>query len=238
MADSLQLVKVEAEGLVTSFRYPHFAWQKHPTFEMPPPATIYGHICSAVGDWIDPAGLQFAYRFTYESKAEDLEHIWAWDEHKKRDTIKPFRRELLFRPRLTLYINRPDLVERFKSPHYVVVLGRSQDLFTYTSVNVIEAIKEDRAYYEHTLLPLEMLTRLRQGIAVTMPRFLDYHRQRALTSGQYVMLQNRVVYPAWDSSDPDAPFVYSGDPTTRWIDPTARDATGVGRGLVFHTFVD
>ena len=48
MTEKLELVKVVAEGLITSFRYPHFMWQKQPTFEMPPPATIYGHICSAV----------------------------------------------------------------------------------------------------------------------------------------------------------------------------------------------
>jgi len=238
MADSLELLKVEAEGLVTSFRYPYFAWQKHPTFEMPPPATIYGHICSTVGELIDPAGLQFAYRFTYESKTEDLEHIWSWDERKKRDTVKPFRRELLFRPRLTLYINRSSLIEHFKSPYYVVVLGRSQDLFTYRNVEVVKAIKEKHAYYEHTLLPLEMLTRLRKGVAVTMPRFLDYWHQRTPTSGQYVVLRDKVVYPGLNAINPDGPFVYSDDPDTRWVDPTERDHDGVGRGLVFHTFVD
>lgn len=238
MADSMRLVKVKAEGLVTSFRYPHFTWQKQPSFEMPPPATIYGHICSAVGDWVDPASLKFAYQFTFESKVEDLEHIWAWDDHKKRDTVKPIHRELLFRPRLILYINQPELAVFFKNPRFVVVLGRSQDLFTYTSVEVMEAITEQRAYYEHTLLPLDMLIRLRRGIAIKMPRFLDYRHQRSLTSGNYAMLRDKVVYPALDSTDTEAPILNNGDSFARWIDPTERDENKIGRGLVLHTFVD
>ena|SRR3972149_1483621 len=238
MADKMQLVKVVAEGLITSFRYPHFAWQKQPTFEMPPPATIYGHICSAVGDWIDPKGLLFAYQFVYQYKAEDLEHIWTWDDKKKQDTIKPFRRELLFQPKMILYVNRPELAEKFRRPYYVVVLGRSQDLFTYSKIEIVEAVKEERAYYEHTLLPADMITRLRRGIPVTMPRFLDYYHDRTPMFGNYIMLKEKVVYPARDPSDPDAPFVYSGDPVTRWIDPTVRDTNNVGLGLVFHSFVD
>ncbi len=238
MGETMQLLKVEAEGLITSFRYPHFMWQKHPTFEMPPPATIYGHICSALGDWVEPKGIQFAYRFTYQAKTEDLEHIWTWDDKKHRDTIKPFRRELLFRPRLTLYVNRPEWLDRFSHPYFVVVLGRSQDLFSYTKVGIIDAVQEERAYYEHTLVPLEMVTRFRRGIPVTLPRFLDYARNREPTSAPYAMLRERVVYPPEDMSDPSSPFVYSTDPKFRWIDPTVRDAKGIGLGLVFHSFVD
>jgi len=238
MLEKMRLIKVEAEGFVTSFRYPHFTQQKHLSFEMPPPATIYGHICSALGDWVDQDGLQFAYRFTYQQKAEDLEHIWTWDEKKKMDTIKPFRREFLFRPKLILYINRPEWIEKFRNPYYVVVLGRSQDLFTYTKVEIVEAVKEERAYYEHTLLPGEMITRLRRGVPVVMPRFLDYYRDRTPEYGRYIMLRDRVIYPPLESSDPDAPFIYADDPTTRWVDPTLRNKDGIAFGLIFHTFKD
>src|SRR3972149_12287403 len=103
MADKMQLVKVVAEGLITSFRYPHFAWQKQPTFEIPPPSTIYGHICSAVGDWLPPDLLQivrFGYHFTHEGKFVDYkEHLHFGDPIQPF----PFDRELLFNPRLTLY---------------------------------------------------------------------------------------------------------------------------------------
>ena len=67
----MDVLKIVAEGVTTSFRYPHFTLGIQPTFDMPPPATIYGHICSAVGEWLDPDGLQFAYHFTAEAKAND-----------------------------------------------------------------------------------------------------------------------------------------------------------------------
>src|ERR1051326_6547126 len=71
----MRVLKVVAEGLTTSFRYPFFMQGIQPSFEMPPPATIYGHVCSAVGEWIEPDGVQFAYHFTHQGQCDDVEHI-------------------------------------------------------------------------------------------------------------------------------------------------------------------
>ena len=71
----MQVLKVVADGIITSFRYPHFMQQIHPTYDMPPPTTIYGHICSALGEWFDPNGVRFAYSFTVAGKVKDIEHI-------------------------------------------------------------------------------------------------------------------------------------------------------------------
>src|SRR3989304_842611 len=112
----MRVLKVVAEGITTSFRYPHFMLQIHPTFEMPPPATIYGHIASALGDWFDPQGVQFAYRFTFSGQVNDKEHIIlatpasGYLKGTKipkvlEGNVNPFERALLFQPRLTLYIN-------------------------------------------------------------------------------------------------------------------------------------
>ncbi|NJL34625.1 MAG: hypothetical protein HC893_13170, partial [Chloroflexaceae bacterium] len=143
------------------------------------PATIYGHICSAVGDWIDPASVRFAYHFTAETTFTDLEHIHAGGDlgpitaKRQRElaaagypdatvygesTVTPFKRELLFRPRLTLYLDRIDLVDAFRSPHYAVVLGRSQDLCSYPpgGIAVIDLEQRYDVYYAHTLLPIAM----------------------------------------------------------------------------------
>jgi CRISPR-associated protein Cas5t len=225
----MRALKIEAEGPVTSFRYPHFMWQVHPTFDMPPPATIYGHICSAVGDWIDPASVRFAYRFTFESKGEDLEHIHVGD------MVMPFHRELLFRPRLTLYLDRPDLMDAFLRPHYAVVLGRSQDLFTYTRVAEIELVQEDRAYYEHTLLPYSMAARSTQGVVVLMPRYVDYSQGRFPTFERYLVLHTRIV--ADPQSGHGLLYFGSEDQPLHWVDPEERDRDGVGRGVIWHTFV-
>jgi len=237
----MRVLKVVAEGLTTSFRYPHFIQQVHPSYPMPPPATIYGHIASALGEWFDPEGVQFAYHFTAQGSVQDLEHIIMLRPAKGKlegtdlpkvleGGVNPFKRELLFQPRLTLYINRPEWEGAFRSPRYAVVLGRSQDLFTYTHIEVIELEAATHAYFEHTLLPHEMALQVGRGVTVLMPRYLDYARKRAPVFSRYVVLQERVY-----SDD----FYTFGRATssTFWIDPQTPVDRGMHLGLVFHSFV-
>ena len=235
----MRMLKIEGEGLVTSFRYPFFVAGRQPTFEMPPPATIYGHICSALGDLVDPRGLRFGYCFTHEARATDLEHMHAISHGtgapgwKKQNiaanldaTVQPLRREFLFQPRLVLYLNRPDWLKAFIRPHYAVVLGRSQDLFTYTRITLVDLVEEPRAYVEHTLLPGALGEQVQSGVAISLPRFLDYGQERNPTFGQYVMVAGR-LRPEQVSTV--ASFLV--DPETQLID-------GCRRAVILHTFVD
>jgi CRISPR-associated protein Cas5t len=237
----MHVLKVVAEGLTTSFRYPHFMQGVHPTFKMPPPATIYGHICSALGEWFDPEGVEFAYHFTHQGSFDDIEHVIVLTVSRGKlpgtelpkvleGNVNPFKRALLFRPRLVLYINRPEWESAFRSPRYAVILGRSQDLFTYTSVSIVELVRAESAYFEHTLLPYRMARQTAQGIVVLMPRFLDYYNNRTPTFGRYVMLPRRV-----HTRD----FLRFSDqpPETYWVDPTTPQFKGDYLGLAFHTFV-
>ncbi len=200
-------LKIELEGLTASFRYPFFMLGRQPTFEMPPPATIYGLICSAVGELLDPKLIRFGYWFVHDEMATDFEHFLAIKPGKKGSDpflwrgqevhtnlnveLQPLSREFLFRPRMVLYLNRPDLEPAFKSPHYAVVLGRSQDLFTYTSVKTVKLVSASRSYIEHTIVPGALGALLDNGIATSMPRFIDYDRERTPTFGQYVMVHRR-----------------------------------------------
>lgn len=249
---TMRVLRVTLEGDVTSFRYPHFMWGTQPTFDMPPPATIYGHICSAAGEWLDPASLRFAYHFTSSGKFMDLEHIHAGgavdtiSTARRREfaarghtdvtvygeaTVTPFARELLFRPRLTLYIDRPDLAHAFRRPHYPVVLGRSQDLCIYPpgGVKIIELEQQEAAYYEHTLLPLDMGARTRRGVAVMMPRFVDYRNGRRPSFAQYIVLHERVL---------SADVQTFGAPEAVWCDPTVPQYKNACRAVVWHSFVN
>lgn len=240
----MRVLKVVAEGLTTSFRYPHFMQQIHPSYPMPPPATIYGHICSALGRWFEPAGVRFAYHFTHAGEVRDIEHIIVLSQAtgKLAETkipkvlegnINPFERQLLFRPQLTLYINRPEWEPAFRSPHFAVVLGRSQDLFTYTSVSVVELKSARQAYFQNTLAPYEMAVQIGRGITVLMPRFLDYGNLRRPAFERYVVVQERVILPNEDLLEfehlPSGPY---------WVDPTAPEHNGVQRGLPFLSFVE
>lgn len=238
----MRVLKVVAEGLTTSFRYPHFMQGVQPTFEMPPPATVYGHICSALGECVSPEGIEFAYHFTHQGSFDDVEHVHVvtassgklpgaiWPKTLE-GAVNPFRRTLLFRPKLVLYLNRPEWEDAFRSPRYAVVLGRSQDLFTYTAVTVVELTRAKRAYFEHTLAPYRMALQTGRGYAVLMPRFLDYAHGRAPTFARYVVLNRRV------QSDDFWRFGNVPAETEFWVDPTSSEVDGALLGLAFHTFV-
>lgn len=225
LADKLRVIKVVISGPVTSFRYPHFVQGVHPTYEMPPPSTIYGLICAATGVFEPPETFEFGVHFTYEAKFRDLEHIHLEVPYQQAN---PFLRELLFNPRLTLYLAPEAYAAAFERPRYPLALGRSQDLMTRTEIDVIALERADSAYFEHTLLPAEYAPRFRRTIAATMARFIDRHRRP--TWGQYAILKDRVEYP-----DPEDPFraTYEGV----WVDPCAPTHQGLGRGVVLHRFV-
>ena len=114
-----------------------------------------------------------------------------------------------------------------------MVLGRSQDLFTYTSVSTVELQQAEHAYFEHTLVPHEMALQLGRGVTILMPRFVDYAKNRRPTFERYVVLQERVVLPSNDLPRFDhlsyGPY---------WADLTAPTIKDVPRGLAFLSFVE
>ncbi|NLY53166.1 MAG: type I-B CRISPR-associated protein Cas5 [Firmicutes bacterium] len=236
----MRVLRIVAEGDVTSFRYPYFMVGVQPTYEMPPPATIYGHVCSALGEWLDPEGVQFAYHFTYKTRFVDLEHTHLVkasrgkmpdSNHAKalEGKINPLQRELLFKPRLVLYLNRPEWKDNFASPRYAVVLGRSQDLFTYTSIEVIELEQRQEAYLEHTIAPIDMAARTPRGVVTLMPRFISYQQHRFPTFERYVVLTRRVRTQELLRSPQES--------LTFWTDPSAPKVNGLQLGLLFHRWV-
>jgi len=253
----MQVLKVELEAPTTSFRYPHFMVGRHPTFDMPPPATIYGHVCSVCGKLLGLDDFRFGYRFTYSARADDLEHLhiiepkggranfeWAGEKIPKNieGTVVPTMRDFLFDAKMTLYLDRPDLLAAFACPRYAVGLGRSQDLATITCVQEVELQRADRAYFEHTLLPAETRLWLERGLVVTMPRYLEYARGRAPHFDHYLILQDRVF--AFDHEAPDLIGALGTDlakPVPEgmelWVDPDTDDHHGARRAVWLHGFV-
>ncbi|NPA06351.1 MAG: CRISPR-associated protein Cas5 [Chloroflexi bacterium] len=234
----LRALKIVAQGLTTSFRYPYFMMGVQPTYEMPPPATLYGHVASALGEWFDPRDVRFAVRFTYRAKQHDVEttHLLSpaggrlphRREYRKVLAGKPnpFKREILFFPRLVLYLNRPEWLEAFRHPRHPVVLGRSQDLFTYLQVSVVALHPVQDAYLEHTLLPYEYGRYTAAGHAVLMPRFIDYRRGRFPVFERYLILHRRVFtrdFLRWPQ-DPGPQI---------WADPTEPQVRRTPLGIVW-----
>lgn len=236
----MRVLKIVLEGTMTSFRYPHFMLSVQPGFPLPPPATIYGHICSSMGEWVDPDGLSFAYHFTAAGMGEDIEHIHVLSASTGKlpgtrlpkvleGNINPFTRQVLLHPRLVLYLNRPEWVEAFRSPRYPVALGRSQDLACYTSVEVVDLERRSEVYFEHTLLPYTMAVQTMAGIVTLMPRWLDYWHNRQPAFARYLLLQQRVLSNAFLRFRAEQAEEY-------WADPSGPQVRGMALGLWFHTF--
>jgi CRISPR-associated protein Cas5t len=226
LANELPVARITLGGPVTSFRYPHFVQGVQPTYDMPPPSTIYGLICAVTGEFPPPETFEFGVHFTYEAKFRDLEHIHLDIPYQQAN---PFQRELLFNPRLTLYLAPQEYAEAFERPFYPLALGRSQDLMT--RVEAVERVTLQRsssAYFEHTLLPSEYAPRFERTVAATMARFID--RRRRPVWGQYAILRDRIAYPSEDD-----PFRDRHEPV--WVDPTAPADNGLPRGVVLHRFV-
>ncbi|HHL39238.1 MAG TPA: type I-B CRISPR-associated protein Cas5 [Deltaproteobacteria bacterium] len=249
----MKVLKVELEGLTASFRYPHFLVGRQPTYIMPPPATIYGHICSACGEFVDPGLIRFGYCFRFEGKGDDFEHIYqakvAGRYDKKLGCVKnieaelvPVLRELLLFPRMTLYIDAPAIIdmlsESFRRPRYAVVLGRSQDLAAYRTADVIELREDESGYFEDTLLPWSYRTHTALGTAVLMPRFINPEDRREVSWERYITLRHRVFYGAADEGEGANHMIrYEGDGPL-WVDPETPSVKDMRRAIAWHTFVD
>lgn len=249
----MEVLKIVFEGITASFRYPHFTWGRQPTFLMPPPSTIYGLISAAVGEWIAPDTVRFSYHFVYERKTEDLEHVHALTEgkgtflyHGKKvpknieGKINPLRREFLYHPQFTLYLDRVDLRSCFLEPRFPLTLGRSQDLLVLNKLQIVELKQSPHVYWEHTILPWEFRPYTRMGTSVMMPRYIDTSNQRNADFQRYIVLQQR-LFSGNDNEGKILPEhqllrIAGKEPEEYWYDPDTPLVCDAHRGVLFHSF--
>jgi CRISPR-associated protein Cas5t len=205
----VRVLKVESSSLTASFRYPRVQVGRLTTFEMPPPATIYGHLAGVIGDWFEPEGLEFAYTFQHSGKGVDLETILPIERGSGKPTLAkrgwPFpinvqcdaniqRREFLLWPELTLYLRSANadllakLQQSFLNPYFSYILGRSQDLATCHRAEFIELGLEREVFFADTLLPFEWRPWVSPGATVLLPSSIDYTRNRLATQERYLQV--------------------------------------------------
>jgi CRISPR-associated protein Cas5t len=258
----MKAAKIRILAPVASFRYPHFLVGKQVSYGMPPPSTIYGHIASAMGKFPNPSLVRAGYNFTYESKASDLEHQHVIsrnppDKLSKRQSadlkqwrskyplsvggsVQPTFREFLFRVEMTLYVTPASIAAAFRAPVFPVVLGRSQDLACVRSVEEVDLLIAEGAYFENTLLPFSWREKTHFGITVLMPRFIGPPPEREPTFAQYVVLRRERIYggDAEIASGDRRSMVRKADAEQWLVDPASPLDKGVHCGVVLHTFVD
>lgn len=208
----LRVLKITTEAVTSSFRYPHIQIGRLPTYEVPPPATIYGHLAGVLGEWFDPGDLEFAYVFEHKGKAIDVETGQPIERGSGKLTLKnrnwnfpvnvecqtnPQRREFLFHPRLILFLRGSGAIlgrlhRAFLNPAYAYILGRSQDLATCVDVRWAELSDSDEAFFSHTILPFEWRQWVLPGTTIQLPKALNYYRQREPEFAVYL----QILWPA------------------------------------------
>lgn len=250
----MRVLRVEIEGTTTSFRYPHFLVGRQPSYPMPPPATIYGHIASALGEFPDRSRLRFAYAFRALGKDDYLEYAHLVEVASQRfdkkvglvknieGIVNPIRREIMLFPTLVLYVDVVDelglerLYQAFREPRYPVVLGRSQDLAAYRSVRIVELEEAAAGYLEGTLLPWTW--RLRDPppprTMVTMPRFIDPVDRKRVEWAPYIVLQHRVQIR--DDLKTRTGIIQRKPGERVLIDPLSSEYQGLRRAVVWLRF--
>jgi CRISPR-associated protein Cas5t len=217
----LVALKVVTSAATTSFRYPRVQVGRLPTFEMPPPATIYGQIAAVLGEWFEPRGLEFSYVFEHAGKALDLETIHPIEKGSGKATLAkrgwphPVNvqcstniqgREFLLRPRMTLYLRSGDaafleeLRKAFLSPFYAYVLGRSQDLATCHGAELVELEWAEDAFFANTLLPMDWRPYVIPGTTVLLPAAIDYERRRLAVQERYLQV-TKPALRVFDATD-------------------------------------
>jgi len=202
----LEAIRVDLEGPVASFRYPHFLIGRQPTYPMPPPSTIYGLISAALGHFPDPESLRFAYRFECERhRIDDVETIWfvqpntatrdkaAQKNLEAQSNVLP--REWLLHPHLTLYVISDELQalhQAFRSPCYILTLGRSQELVSVRRVDRVTLRSTKKGRLAPGLLPASFRAYAPLAPAIYMPRFISPYSRRQVEWDWFLALDTPI----------------------------------------------
>ncbi len=264
--NELTVARITIGAPVASFRYPHFLVGRQPSYEMPPPSTIYGHIASALGELPDRNTIRFAYHFTATSRGSDLEHqhvVWQGTPDKLSGeqgaklkkwrklhhlalaaAVQPTTRDFLFGCRLILYVDPVSIAEAFLDPVFCANFGRSQDLAKIEKVERVVLKQAEGAYIECTLLPFQqMRSRTGYGATVLMPRYISPPPERQPEFETYIILKDTIFVGVVDEAVVAATShkrLISGldQRSEKWfVDPDSPVIADAHRAIVFHSFI-
>ncbi len=137
----MRLLRVTISAWTASFRHPSFMIGFQPTLPIPPLSTVFGLISAAAGKPITPKETPLGFFFSSEGMGVDLERIIEI-EPGKTSKSNILRREFLFNPKLTLYVDLK-LKAAFQQPKYPLLLGRSSDLAKVDELKEVELVEKE-----------------------------------------------------------------------------------------------
>jgi CRISPR-associated protein Cas5t len=246
----MRVARVVVYAPVTSFRYPFFVTGRQPTFDVPPPSTIFGQCASALGRRPDAATFFFGLHFAYRSRGVDYEHqhITTALGGKTRMRVPtsggdapattlvaviPGEREFLFDVTMTLYLD-PKVAAAYRSPAYTLTLGRSQDLAEVVGVDEVTLERGERARLEHTLLPWDLRPAIPAGATLLLSRHIGEPPERQPSFARYISLHEAVFLGGAPDSARTVLRVEGLDLENLWCDGSVVDEKGFPRGVWLH----
>jgi len=150
----MKVIRFRIEGLMNSFRVPFFRTY-HKSFLAPPKTTIIGMLCNislkSQREFFEILEAQRIYVSVIideiKGKSKDL---WSYKTLDKKNRGKSvIRRDKLFRPSYTIYLNikntklYSEILEALKNPKNIPSLGLDDELITIYDIKEIELKPND-----------------------------------------------------------------------------------------------
>lgn len=196
----MRCLRIIISGWTASFRYPIFISGFQPTLSVPPLSTLYGLLSAAKGELVTPSDTNVGYVFTSESKFIDLETIYELDKNLRAKS-NIMKREILFKPKLYLYLSNLEMKVYFRKPRYQLLLGRSSDICIVEDISEIELIENrENIKIGNTILPFPMegingvIQALPTYFTDTIPRKAQGTRMFCIVENMYKHKGNKFLY--------------------------------------------
>lgn len=148
----MECLRVIIQAQSAAFFAPGYNNEGCVSLPVPPPSAIQGLVSASTGK--QERNFQAGWRMEFHSYYEDYEKIVPARRAPAEDNFEPYRkgyrlvrtpvkRRYLIEPQLTLY-TEVRFEDAFRSPHYSLRLGRSQDLAWVSEVRrlVLEPVTE------------------------------------------------------------------------------------------------
>lgn len=144
-----KVLEIQFSGWTATPRMPFILSGNAVCLHTPTYSLILGIIGCCLGRLIAPNEVQIGFHYSFDSVANDLETRQRLkfngkkiEKHSKGTDV--YSREFHVSPKLTIWINRLDWEEYFRSPIGTPSLGRSQDILIIESIKQIQvkAVKE------------------------------------------------------------------------------------------------
>lgn len=153
-----RVLEIKFGGWTATPRMPFILSGNAICLPVPTYSLLLGVIGCCLGRTVEPNEVSFGFKYSYDSIGLDLEtrHRLEFDGKKVKSHAKgtdAYQREFHVSPNLTIWLNRLDWLEYFKSPVGTPALGRSQDILKIESVKEINISAVAEATISGCILP-------------------------------------------------------------------------------------